>query len=181
MGMGMMGVGFVTVAAVQRWQVADSSVALYTVALLVGQAVGNLLSGLLADRWGHKRSLEIGISAMAAAFFIAWQPPSPLWFFVVFFGIGFSIGSGIVSGMMIAMEFSAPEDRPTYIGLSNTVVGLGGGIAPFIGGWIATYSYPALFALSTLINLVSVILFHWYVVEPRYYAKFNQREFSAET
>ena len=50
--------GFVTVAAIQRLQVSDSIVGFYTVALLLGQTAGSLAAGWLADRYGHKLSLE---------------------------------------------------------------------------------------------------------------------------
>ena len=47
-------------AAVRRWSVPDSTAGFYTLALLAGQTVGNLLFGFLADRFGHKLSLEVG-------------------------------------------------------------------------------------------------------------------------
>ena len=166
--MGLMGIGFVTVAAVQRWQIVDGTVGLYTAALLVGQAIGNLLAGFLADRFGHKLSLEIGISAMIFAFLLAWLAPSPMFYYVVFACIGFSMGARIVSGIMIAMEFSLSQHRPTYIGISNTVAGLGSSLASLLGSWIAGFSYNGLFALTAGINLISLILFRRYVMEPRY-------------
>jgi MFS family permease len=168
MAMGMMGSGFVAVAAIQRWHVTDSTVGLYTVALLIGQASGNLLSGFLADRFGHKLSLEIGGTSAIIAFVLAWLAPSSNWYYAVFLGIGIAVGAIIVSGIMIAMEFSSSAQRPTYIGISNTIVGLGGGIAPLLGGWLAHMSYNILFALSAAISLLSLVLFRWSVKEPRH-------------
>ncbi len=168
MSLGMMGLGFVTVAAVRQWHVADSTVALYTVAFLIGQATGNLLAGLLADRFGHKLSLEIGITSAVIAFMLAWLAPSPIWYYSVFALLGIALGARIVSGIMIAMEFSPAAQRPTYIGISNTFAGLSDAVAPFLGGWLASFSYNCLFALSASICLLSVILFRWYVKEPRY-------------
>jgi len=168
MAIGMMGTGFVAVAAIQRWHVTDRTVGHYTVALLIGQAGGNLLSGFLADRFGHKLPLEVGITSAIIAFVLAWLAPSSLWYYAVFLGIGVAIGTIIVSGIMITMEFSSPAQRPTYIGISNTVVGLGGGVAPLIGGWLAGFSYNLLFVLSAGINLMSLLLFRWYVKEPRH-------------
>jgi MFS family permease len=168
MGLGMMGFGFVTVAAIKQWQVADSTVALYTVALLIGQASGNLLSGLLADQFGHKLSLEIGVSSAVIAFTLAWLAPSPIWYYSVFALLGLTVGARIVSGIMITMEFSPPEQRPTYIGISNTITGLGETVAPFLGGWLASFSYKGLFVLCTGISLISAILLRWYVREPRH-------------
>ena len=54
MALAGMGVGFITVSAVDRFHVADSTAGLYTLAMLAGQTVANLAFGLLADRSGHK-------------------------------------------------------------------------------------------------------------------------------
>ncbi|MEJ2748586.1 MAG: MFS transporter, partial [Anaerolineae bacterium] len=79
-----MGTGFVTVAAVQQWQVADSTVGVYTAVYLAGQTVGNLLFGFLADKFGHKLSLEISGLAVMLAFLLAWLAASPAFYFAVF-------------------------------------------------------------------------------------------------
>jgi len=53
LALGGMGSGFVTVWVVQRWHIPDSTVGLFTASLLIGQTIGNLTFGLLADRFGH--------------------------------------------------------------------------------------------------------------------------------
>jgi MFS family permease len=166
--LGMMGMGFITVSAVQRWQVADSTVGLYTVALLIGQGSGNLGAGLLADRFGHKLSLELGVAAAAIGYALALLAPGDSWYYAVFLFLGIAIGIQIVSGILITMEFSAPEQRPTYVGVANTVVGVGSSIAPLLGGLLATVSYSGLFAVGVVINVIGLILMHWYVREPRW-------------
>ena len=45
-------------------------------------------------------------------------------------------------------EFTEAENRPTYIGLANTIPGVAGALAPLIGGWLAgAVSYPGMFIL----------------------------------
>jgi MFS family permease len=168
MALGGMGSGFVAIAAVQRWQVADSTVGFYTVALLVGQGLGNLFSGLLADRLGHKLSLEIGVMAGITGFVLAWLSPAAGWYYAVFLLLGACTGFIIVSGILITMEFSSPEQRPTYVGIANTAAGIVGMIAPLLGGWLASASYGSLFALSALFSLGGLLLLFWTVKEPRW-------------
>ncbi|MBI1878131.1 MAG: MFS transporter, partial [Chloroflexi bacterium] len=120
LALGGIGTGFITIAAIERWHVSDSTVGLYTAALLLGQTAGNLLAGLLADRFGHKLSLEIGAAAALLAFALAWLAPSAGWYYLVFVCLGMSYGITIVSGILIIMEFTAPAHRPTYIGITNT-------------------------------------------------------------
>lgn len=168
MALGGMGGGFVTVAAVARWQVPDSTVGLYTGMLLAGQTVGNLTLGWLADRMGHKLPLEIGALTSCLAFACAWLAPSAGWYLLVFFLSGITLGAIIVSGILVVMEFCEPERRPTYTGLANTGVGMVGIVAPLLGAWLASVHYGLLFAISATVNLLALMAMHWWVQEPRW-------------
>ena len=168
LAMGGMGLGFVTVAAVQRWGVPDSMVGIFTAALLLGQTIGNLGSGFLADRYGHKLSLELSALAAFLAFALAWRAPSADWYYVVFVLLGFAFGAVIVSGTLVSMEFCMPQRRPTYAGMTNTSVGLISVVAPLLGAWLASHDYNWLFALSAGVNLVALVLMRWWVREPRW-------------
>lgn len=168
MAMGGMGLGFVTVTAVKQWQVPNSTVGLYTLAMLMGQTAGNLFFGLLADRFGHKLSLELSAIAGMLAYLTAWLAPTPNWYFVVFALIGVSTGGIIVSGILVVLEFCAPEKRPTYVGLTNTGVGVLSTAAPLLGALLASQSTSWLFGLCAFFFLLSYIVLHWRVQEPRY-------------
>jgi MFS family permease len=164
---GNMAVGFITVAAIQRWSVPDATVGLYTAALLVGQTVGNLAAGFIADRVGHKRSLQVGLSGIVAAYLLAWLSPDPIWFNLVFFLVGVATGIAIVSGVLINMEFSRPERRPTYVGIANTTMGIGSVASPLVGGLLALRGYNLLFVMSAMFALAALIMLVAMVQEPR--------------
>ncbi len=168
MALGGMGTGFVTVAAVQRWQIADSIVGVFTAAMLIGQTLGNLVFGFLADKYGHKLSLELGALASFAAFVLAWLAPTPEWYYVVFGLLGVALGAIIVSGVLVVMEFSEPARRPTYVGMANTGVGLAAVAAPLIGAGLAGVDYGLLFAVAAIVNLAALSLMRWWVKEPRW-------------
>lgn len=163
-----MGTGFVTVAAVQQWQVADSTVGVYTAVYLAGQTVGNLLFGILADKFGHKLSLEISGLAAMLAFLLAWLAAAPAFYFAVFALIGVYTGAVIVSGIMVVLEFPAPEKRPTYVGLANTSVGIVSALAPLLGAGLAAIGYERLFVVSAVSGLLAFGLMRWWVREPRF-------------
>ena len=174
LAMAGMGTGFVTVAAVQRWSVPDETVGIYTAVLLIGQAAGNLVFGLLADRVGHKVVLEISGFAVALAFAIAWLAPAPGWYYVVFGLLGIFTGGKIVSGILIVLEFSPPDKRPTYVGLINTAVGLVGAAAPLAGAGLANVGYGWLFAVSSILGVTAWLLMRWRVREPRRHLVSNE-------
>ncbi len=168
LALGGMGSGFITLAAVNRWQVPDSAAGIYTLSLLAGQTVGNLGFGFLSDRLGHKVCLELGAVAAAAAFALAWLAPAPAWYYAVFALAGIGSGAIIVSGILIVMEFCEPNRRPTYVGIANTAVGLISALAPLLGAGLAKINYNWLFALSALVNLAAFSAFRWAVKEPRH-------------
>jgi MFS family permease len=168
LALGGMGLGFVTVAAVKRWSIADGTVGTYTLAFLLGQMAGNLTVGFLADKRGHKLSLEIGALSSFLAFALAWLAPSSEFYLVVFFLLGIMTGAVLVSGILVVMEFSRPERRPTYIGMTNTSVGVVSMIAPLIGAALAVAGYNWLFAVSAILSLLSAVALHWWVREPRF-------------
>ncbi|MEJ2209633.1 MAG: MFS transporter [Anaerolineae bacterium] len=163
-----LGSGFVTVAAIQRWQVSDSTVGLYTAANLVGQTAGYLGFGFLADRLGHKLPLELGTLALALAMLLAWLAPAPGWILVVFVLSGVYLSALIGSGILIALEFSGAERRPTYVGITNTTVGIVNVVAPLLGTALAAAGYGWTFAASALVGLVAWTSLHWGVQEPRH-------------
>jgi len=167
LGFSGMGSSFLTVAALERWQISDSTVGIYTTAMLVGETAAHLIFGFMADRFGHKRSLTIGALITALSYFITWLAPTPNWQFLVFFFQGASLGAVITAGIMIIMEFGTPQQRPTYIGLANTSVGIIAMAAPLLGALLANISYNILFAVSGSISFTSFALLWLWVKEPR--------------
>lgn len=168
---GNMALGFLTVYALRRWQIEAGTVSLFTTSMLAGTALGNLVLGGLADRRGHKTVIEIStffnVVAVAAAYFA----PAPAWFFGVFFFQGFSQAGFILSGISIIFEFTVEKNRPIYIGLTNTTVGIFAGIAPLIGGLIVEgFDFQVLFVVSILFYLAALAVLLLQVREPRYQA-----------
>jgi MFS family permease len=86
----------------------------------------------------------------------------------VFFLLGEALAAESVSSLNIILEFCAPEDRPTYIGLTNTLLAPTRTVAPLLGGWLATWlGYPPLFAAALALSIIgSLMLFRW-LREPR--------------
>ena len=166
--LGAMGTGFVTVMSIERWQLPDGVVGLYTAILLLGQTVGNLVAGIIADRFGHKLPLVLGGICQVLAFGTAWLALSAEWTYAVFALLGIATGANFVSGMLITMEFAEPARRPTYVGMANTVFGIALALAPLLGGWLASFGYGWLFGSSALLGVIAVLMLQITVVEPRH-------------
>jgi MFS family permease len=163
-----MATGFLAVYAVQTWHLADAEAGGFIVILQIGLALANLFFGFLADRKGHKLSLEICWLLSLLALVLALVAPGPAWFCLVFFLRGAVEAGTLISGFSIVYEFTDAENRPTYIGLANTLPGVAVSVAPLIGGWLAgVLSYPAMFFLSACLGAAGWGLLRLTVVEPR--------------
>jgi MFS family permease len=163
-----MATGFLIVYTVQNWNLPDAQASGFMVALQIGLALANLFFGFLADRKGHKLSLEICLLLSTLALVMAIIAPSPLWFFPIFFLRGAVNAGTFISGISIVYEFTDAENRPTYIGLANTIAGLAGAVAPLIGGWLAgVMSYKGMFVVSAVTGAMSWVMLRFLVHEPR--------------
>lgn len=160
--------GFLAVYAAQTWNLSDAEAGGFTLAFQIGLAVANLFFGFLADRKGHKLSLEISLAFSALSLLVAILAPSPWWFIPIFFLRGAVNAGTFVSGTSIVYEFTDAENRATYIGLANTLPGIAGAIAALVGGWLAgAVGYQAMFILATVIGVLSLALLRFAVREPR--------------
>ncbi|MEM7801068.1 MAG: MFS transporter, partial [Chloroflexota bacterium] len=165
---GEMGSGYLTISALQTWDIADSTVATFAMVALIGETTGSFLTGWLADRFGHGLSLEIATLAAALAFLAALLAPSPSWFLVVFFLHGFFFGGRTVSGLMVVLEFAKPEKRPTYVGITSTFAGVGSMAAPLIGAGLALLGFNYIFIGSLIACTLAFLLLRFWVKEPRF-------------
>lgn len=163
-----MATGFLLVYTLQTWNLSDGQGGVYMIALQVGLVLANPFFGFLADRTGHKLSLEICWLLNVVLLVLAIVAPNPAWFFAVFFLRGAINAGTMLSSISIVYEFTDPDNRPTYIGLANTIPGIAVVIAPLIGGWlVGAISYQAMFIFSAVIGAASWVLLRFTVREPR--------------
>ena len=164
-----MATGFLTVYAVRTWKMPDAQASGFTIALQVGLTLSNLFFGFLADRKGHKLSLEISLIVSVLSLLLAILAPNPWWFFSIFFLRGAVYAGTFISCISIVYEFTDADNRPTYIGLANTIPGATAAIAPLIGGWLAgAISYRAMFIVATVVGVFSWLVLRFMVRDPRH-------------
>jgi len=164
----MMGFAFYIVYGLRTFGMNEITAGWLTATLTGTQIVANLLMGWLGDHIGHRTMLIVGALSTALSSFLAWQAQNITWLYPVFILNGLANVSYWTIGMAFTVSFGAEEERPTYIGLSNTLVAPFAIIAPLIGGWIAdSVSYQATFLTSALIGLTVTALLMLFVRDPR--------------
>lgn len=167
--LGAMATGFYAVYATQRWSLGGEDVAILTAILTGSQAVMNIALGLVGDHRGHKVVLCGGSLALVLAAAIGWAAPAPVWMWATFVLLGTAIAANQVSNLNIILEFCSAEDRPTYIGLTNTLLAPAATLAPLVGGALATVlGYRSMFIVAGACAVLAALLMAFWVREPRH-------------
>lgn len=166
--LGAMANSFFIIYGGQRFGLDGATIGLLTATLVASQAVMSLVWGVVGDRMGHKVVLTGAAFLLALAALNTLLAPSQTWLILSFAFLGASSSGDAVSGLNIILEFAAPEDRPTYIGLTNTLLAPTIVLAPIVGGWLATIvGFPALLSMATAIAAMGGLLLAIWVREPR--------------
>ena len=163
---------FFTVYAIEKLQVNDAQVAVFTGVLLGSQCISNIFLGYLADKKGHKSTMAMATLLGSIAAIIAILANSAFTYYGAFIFLGFSYSARMVSFYNILLEFAPDEQRGTYISLTNTILAPFTSISPILGGYIAdTKGYKSLFILAVCIGIVALFMLLFWVAEPRKHQK----------
>ena len=165
----LMGTSFFIVYGNENFSLSGADVALLTAVLIGSEAVMQLVLGWLGDRRGHKFNLMISGFAIALAALVAISASDLFNLIPAFILLGAALASDRISHLNIVLEFAVPEDQPTFIGLTNTLLAPVTFFAPILGGWVATsFDYNSLFILTLLCGVTGGALLALWVKEPRH-------------
>ena len=169
---GAMASGFYTVYALRAWDAPAAQAGVFTALMLVGQSIGTLTLGWIADHAGHRVVLLTGMVAGVGATTAALLAPSLGAFGMVFVLYGVQGAAVNVSNLNVLLEFSpTPEARPTYIGLGTTAMAPMAFAAPLLGGLLADgLGFRAMFVVALAFALSGLVLLAALVRDPRHTA-----------
>lgn len=94
--LGGMSGNFLAVAAKERWGLSESYIVILPIAMYIGQALGNLVCGWIADRIGYKVLQIIANAANVILLLIAILAQAPWLFYAVFALKGVSIAADVL-------------------------------------------------------------------------------------
>ncbi|WP_179205558.1 MFS transporter [Enterococcus cecorum] len=120
-------------------------------------AIFELPSGIIADKIGYKRALQLGelicIFYLISYFF-------PYNHIVVYIGfVCFALGLSLISGTDTSLLYNVTNDNKflKYMGFFNSLGILSVAFGNLIGGWLAEKSWIVLFLISILFRVVALI------------------------
>lgn len=164
----MMAFGFYTVFAVRQHGMNEIVAGFMMGVFTFGQIIVNPLMGWMGDRWDHTAVMKIGVLCASLSALVAWLAPSLNWFYLVFILAGIANVAVWTIGVALTLEFGKENERPAYIGLSNTLVAPFAIIAPILGGWLAdAVGYKYTFLANVIFGLLTVLVLQFFVRDPR--------------
>ena len=164
----MMSVGFFIVFGNENFSLSGADVGRMTAILIGSQAVMQLVMGWVGDKWGHKLNLILSAFAITLSAVLAVSATELNALIPAFMLLGMAIACDNISKFNIVLEFAVPEDQPTFIGLTNTLLAPTTFLAPIIGGWIATvFNFQIMFMITMVCGIIGGLLLLFWVEEPR--------------
>ncbi len=152
-------IGFIAPALIRDWHMSCVALGPIFAAATTGFALGAMIFGMIADRWGRRRStllclLSFGvfnlltITAHSVASMMVWR-----------FLAGLAMGGGMPNGYALLSEYFPRRMRATVIMLAA----LGFSVGSNAGGWSAAfliprYDWPSVFWFGGLLPLLLFLL-----------------------
>jgi MFS family permease len=156
--LGTVGFAFYTVYVVRVYGVEEITAGILTGVLLMVETIANPIMGWLGDHWSHRGVMAIGMISAALSAGVAILAPSVGWFYLAYTLAGISYVAVWTIAMAMTLEFGKGEEKPSYIGLANTLVAPTAFLIPLFAGWLAdTVGFHATF-LATAMGAIATVL-----------------------
>ncbi len=174
-GFDSLAIGFYILFATGELGLPPETVGVFAAVQTVGGLIASLALGAINERLGTHRVIQVAtalaLTAPLVGLGVLWLPIrgevlTTTVYAWVFLMMGAVANSAMLGFFNYLMELSPAAQRPTYIGLFNTIGGVLV-VLPTIGGWLLqTTSYGVLFALTAVMLAIAHGL-SWSLPAPR--------------
>ncbi len=149
----------------------------FVVAQMMGTIISALFWGFLSDRYGNRivvvLSGLIGLSIPCLVILAMFLHKMAIFpelllsiYTIVFILVGMNLNGLFIGQNNLLLEIAPAGERATYIGVTNTAIGLVS-LLPLLGGYIIERtSYAVAFSLSLVLVLIGTLL-AFSIIEPR--------------
>jgi MFS family permease len=164
-----MGFGFYILLGLRRFNMDAITAGYLTAALTITQTFANAGMGWLGDRGGgHRNMLIFGAISAVVSSLLAWYATSVTWLYPAFILSGIANVAIWTISMTFTVDFGTESERPTYIGLSNTLITPATVLAPILGGWLVdNLDFEPMFAISAVIGIITALILTFMIKDPR--------------
>jgi MFS family permease len=145
------GFAYYTVYVVRFLGVNEATAGVLTAVLMISQTLFNPIMGWLGDKWNHRGVMALGMVFAAISAGVAIWAPTVNWFYLAYATAGIAYVASWTIAMAMTLEFGDEHEKPSYIGLANTLIAPTAFLLPLFAGWLAdTAGYEAAFLATTL-------------------------------
>jgi len=163
-----MGFGFYILLGLRRFNMSAVTAGYLTAALTLTQTFANAGMGWLGDRIGHRAMLIFGAISAIISSVIALFATSVNWLYPAFILSAFANVSIWTISLAFTVDFGTESERPTYIGLANTLITPATILAPIIGGWLVdNLGFGSTFILSATVAMLTALILIVIIKDPR--------------
>ncbi len=132
----------------------------------LGLCISSLWTGPLADSFGRRRTILIGMVLFVSASFgcvMSQSLPSLLvWRFIQ----GLGAGAPMTAGFAVLMDRYNPKTSATLVGLMNTVITLVVSGAPILGSWVTFHTHWRMnFIVIAVLGSIALLSFYLFIPE----------------
>src|SRR6266699_3302802 len=127
-------------------------------AYLVSNFIFQYPSGWLADRWGRKQVMILGLFIQAILSLVYLLITDPILFVVLRFVEGIAAAALLPSARAMIIDIVPPEQQGEAYGIFNAFFNAGFLIGPGLGGLLATTGYASAFIGAALFRIVAIVI-----------------------
>ncbi|NSW51810.1 MAG: MFS transporter [Anaerolineae bacterium] len=133
----------------------------------ISTVIAGIVLGWISDHLGRKSALQISLFFIVAAPIVAYFAPSAAWFYLIFVMVGVINGAFWSVFLSFTLEFGTDMERPTYVGLINTLIAPSTLLAQLLGGWIADrFGFSITFIVAAIFAAIVFAFTLIFVKEP---------------
>ena len=144
-----------------EWGLSAQSVAPVLICVGVAGVLGSLVGGWLVDRFGHRATLVVSMSASSAAVALLINADRPTMLVVAVCLISFWTNSYTPAASALLIDNSDPIDRVPIFAFFRMALNLGAALGPLLAGVLASRSYSLLFAVEAVAYALCGLIFLW--------------------
>ncbi len=142
----------------QRYGAANFAVGLVVTATALTALLIRPVSGALADRYGHRRVMQVGALIVAAGGMLYFLPLALPALVAVRLLLGVGEASLFTAGAVWTISIAPHNRRGQLIGLYGVSMWGGISVGTFLGGTLLHFGYGAVWALSAAVPLAGLLL-----------------------
>ena len=145
-------------------ELSEGAIGGFVAAQRLAGAVAGALLGFIGEKWGPRYVVRLGalIGILGPLFALVVHLMGLGWlargYAFVYVALGVVRGAWMLGFFNYLLEIAPERLRPSYVGLSNTLVGVLA-LAPTVGGWLLEgTSYTVLFGLTAMLMTLGFIV-----------------------